>query len=83
MNSQHRAIRALLQTMAPRRAVQYIRSFDLRPEEEAVLVQCDVRGMSHVQAAEALHLSPDCIKERRRRAYMKIADEIAHTEDRD
>lgn len=76
MNSQHRAIRALLSSMSPRRAVDYIRSFQLRPDEEAVLVECDVRGLSYIQVADKLHLSPDAIKERKRRAYSKIADEI-------
>lgn len=76
MNSQHRAIRGLLSTMSPRRAVEYIQSFQLRPDEEAVLIECDVRGLSYVQAADKLHLSPDAIKERKRRAYSKIADEI-------
>lgn len=78
MDSQRRAIRSLLCSMSPRRAVDYIRSFQLRPEEEAVLVECDVRGLSYVQAADKLHLSPDAIKERKRRAYNKIADEINH-----
>lgn len=78
MNGQHRAIRALLSTMAPRRAVEYIQSFQLRPEEEAALIECDVRGLSHIQAADKLHLSPEVIKRRRQRAYSKIADEINH-----
>lgn len=78
MNDQHRAIRALLTSMSPRRAVDHIQSFQLRPEEEAALIECDVRGLSCVQAADKLHLSPDAVKRRRRRAYSKIADEIEH-----
>lgn len=80
MNSQHRAIRALLSTMSPRRALGYIQSFQLRPDEEAVLIECDVRGLSYIQASDKLHLSPDAIKRHKRRAYSKIADEINHTE---
>lgn len=76
MNSQHRAIRSLLSSMAPRRAVGYIQSFQLRPDEEAVLVECDVYGLSYIQASDKLNLSPEAIKERKRRAYSKIADEI-------
>lgn len=78
MNSQHRAIRALLSSMSPRRAVDYVQSFQLRPDEEAVLIECDVRGLSYIQAGDKLHLSPDAIKDRKRRAYSKIADEINH-----
>lgn len=80
MNSQHRAIRALLSSMSPRRAVDYIQSFQLRPDEEAVLIECDVRGLSYIQAADKLNLSPDTIKRRRQSAYRKIADEINHAE---
>lgn len=76
MNSQHRAIRALLQTMSPRRAVEHIQSFRLRPDEESVLIECDVYGLSYIQAADKLHLTPEVIKRRRQRAYSKIADEI-------
>lgn len=76
MNSQHRAIRALLSSMSPRRAVEHIQSFQLRPEEESVLIECDVRGLSYIQAAEKLHLSPEVIKSRKRQAYSKIVDEI-------
>lgn len=79
MNSQHRAIRALLSSMSPRRAVSYIQSFQLRQDEEAVLIECDVRGLSYVQAADKLHLTPEVIKRRRQRAYSKIADEINST----
>lgn len=78
MNSQHRTIRALLSSMSPRRAVDYVQSFQLRPDEEAVLIECDVRGLSYIQAADKLNLSTDTIKRRRQSAYSKIADEINH-----
>ena len=74
MDKQHRAIRAQLSSMAPRRAVAYIRSFELPPDEMACLVECDVRGRSCVQAAKLLHLSVDGLAKLRRRAYHKIAD---------
>lgn len=79
MNDQHRAIRALLQTMAPRRAMDYIRSFQLPEEEELFLLECDVRGLSYIQAADRHHTTPEVIKRRRQRAYAKIADAINHT----
>lgn len=68
--------------MSPRRAVEHIQSFQLRPDEEAALIECDVRGLSCVQAADKLHLSPDAVKLRRRRAYAKIADEIEHSKEK-
>lgn len=76
MDSQHRAIRAHISSMAPRRAEAYIRSFELPEEETESLIQCDVRGLSYIQAAERLHISPEALKKRRRRAFAKIADDI-------
>lgn len=78
MDEQHRAIRALLTTMSPRRAIQYIQLFELPEEEAEVLIECDVRRRSYVQVGDRLHISPECIKKRRRRAYAKIADELNH-----
>lgn len=76
MDSQHRAIRARISTMAPRRAEAYIRSFELPEEEAESLIQCDVRCLSYIQAAERLHISTEALKKRRRRAFAKIADDI-------
>ena len=76
MNSQHRAVRALLQSMSPRRAEAYIRSFRLPQEEELFVLECDVRGKTYVQAARDNAVTPESIKRLRQRAYRKIADEI-------
>lgn len=80
MNSQHRAIRALIMSMSPRRAIEYIQAFELPRDEELFLIECDVRGLSYAQAAEKFHATPEVIKRRRQRAYSKIADEINHKE---
>lgn len=76
MDPQHRHIRAQISSMAPRRAVAYIRSFELPPDEMACLVECDVYGKSYAQVSEQMHVSPEYVKKRRRRAFAKIADEI-------
>lgn len=68
--------------MSPRRATAYIKAFGLQEEEELFLIECDVRGLSHTQAADKHHTTPEVIKRRRQRAYSKIADEIAHNESR-
>ena len=75
MNSQHHAIRALLQTMAPRRAIDYIHSFELPELEEYILIECDVRKRSYASLYSAGY-SEKVIKEAKRRAYSKIADAI-------
>lgn len=79
MDSQHKRIRAQLSSMAPKRAVAYILSFELPPDEAYCLIECDVRGKSRVEVAETLHVSPEYVKTRRHRAYSKIADGIKNT----
>lgn len=74
MNTQHKRIRAELSAMAPRRAVEYILSFELPQDEAACIIECDVRRKSYAQVCEALHLSPEAVNRCRRRAYKKIAD---------
>lgn len=64
----------MLQGMAPKRAIAWIQSFELLPEEAFCLRECDVRGKSCVEAAFSLHVSPETIKKYRRRAYGKMAD---------
>lgn len=78
MNAQHREIRAKLSRMAPQRAVDYVKAFDLPPMEEACIIECDVRGRSCVDVAMDLFVSSDTIKNCRRRAYGKIADGISY-----
>lgn len=78
MNAQHREIRARLSRMAPQRAVDYVKAFDLPPMEEACIIEFDVRGRSCVDVAMDLFVSPDTIKNCRRRAYGKIADGISY-----
>ena len=65
--------------MAPKRAVAYILSFELPSDEAACLIECDVRRKSRVEVAETLHVSPEYVMTRRRRAYSKIADGIKNT----
>lgn len=75
MDSQHRAIRALLQSMAPKRAIEYVRSFELPELEEKLLIECDVRKRSYASLYCAGY-SEKVIKDAKRRAYAKIEDAI-------
>nr|DAQ96392.1 MAG TPA: ECF sigma factor [Caudoviricetes sp.] len=81
MDSQHKAIRAQLTSMAPKRAVAYILSFELPNDEAACIIECDVKRKSCVQVAGMLHTSPDTVKRYRQRAYRKIAYDISGTRD--
>lgn len=67
-----RATRAELQSMAPVLAIPYIRSFQLPPEEELVLVERECRGKSAQQIAIEQCLSVETVKRRRRAALRKI-----------
>ena len=76
MDSQHKAMRAQLSSMAPKRAIAYILSFELPDDEAACIIECDVRGKSCVQVANILHVSLDGLYKIRRRAYQKITDNV-------
>lgn len=67
----------MLGSMAPKRAVAYIESFDLPEVEKRCLIECDIRQKSHVQVGEMLHISVSAVKKRRKAAYRKITDDPA------
>ena len=76
MDFQHKAIRALLSSMAPTRAEEAVRRVGLPPDEETAVLAVDVHGQSCLQAAALLHVSVDGLAKIRRRAYAKIADDM-------
>lgn len=76
MDTQHKAIRALLSSMAPTRAEEAVRLVGLPPDEETAVLAVDVYGRSCLQTAAQLHVSVDGLAKIRRRAYAKLADEI-------
>lgn len=76
MEAQHKAIRALLSSMAPIRAEEAVRRAGLPPDEETAVLAVDVHGQSCLQTAAQLHVSVDGLAKIRRRAYAKLADEI-------
>lgn len=77
MDSRHRAIRALLQSMSPKRATDYIKSFGLTEEEELVLIECDVKRRTYASQYSNGY-TERVIKDRKKSAYSKISDEIEH-----
>lgn len=62
--------------MAPKRAVSYIKEFELPEEEERYLIEKDVRNKSYVMIAREWHTTPEVIKRRRHNAFAKIADQL-------
>lgn len=73
MDERSRSVRAMLRSMAPAASIPYIQSFQLPPEEEQVLIECDARGKSVEQVAQAMRLSPETVWRRRQRALRKLA----------
>ena len=80
MDPETRTIRAMLCAMCPKRAVEYIKAFELPPEEEMVLIEREVRKRSVQQIAEAHQMSPETVKHRRRAAFHKMKDGIHFSE---
>ena len=80
MNGQHKAIRALIQSMAPNRAIDYIKAFNLPEDEERCLIECDVRRKCYAQIVtdENRPLGAETIKKRKQSAYAHIADQLNH-----
>lgn len=76
MDTQHKAIRSLLSSMAPTRAEEAVRLVGLPPNEETAVLAVDVHGQSCLQTAALLHVSVDGLAKIRRRAYAKIADDM-------
>lgn len=82
MNSRHREIRTMISVMAPKRARSYIEAFGLQNDEEQCLILHDVDGLTYPQISDRLNLTPEGIKYRRKMAFTKIADAMAHEESR-
>ena len=62
--------------MAPTRAEQAVRLVKLPPDEEKAVLAVDVYGQSCVHVAEQMHVSVDGLAKIRRRAYIKLMDDI-------
>lgn len=67
--------RRRLQSMAPKRAIAYVMSVQLPPDEAVCVIECDVKRKSYCETAFLLNVSPETVKRCRRRAYQKFADE--------
>ena len=79
MDDRSHAVRAMLRAMAPAASIPYIRSFQLPEEEELVLIECDARGKSVQQVAQAMSLSPETVWRRRRAGLLKISNHNSKT----
>lgn len=77
MDELSKDLRARLREMAPVRSIPYIRSFQLPPEEELVLIEGrECRGKSVQQIALEQNLSVETVKRRRQSALSKICRAI-------
>ena len=76
MDAQHKAIRALLSSMAPIRAEGGVPRDRILPEKEKAVLVFGVPCPKLPPTAAQLHVSVDGLAKIRRRAYAKLADEI-------
>lgn len=76
MNSQHRAIRALISEMGPRRAESYIRAFDLRDDEIIYIVEREAKNKSIIEIAREHNVSEETVKRRRKDGFRKISEQL-------
>lgn len=67
--------------MSPERAIDYIKSFGLPEIEEQILIECDVHKRPYSKVG-FLGLSEGMIRDRKRKAYQKIADGIEYRKER-
>ena len=51
--------------MSQKRAISYISAFELNPEEELYLIECDVRRKSCVEIADKYHTTVEVVKRRK------------------
>lgn len=72
MDETSRAVRQMLQSMAPSISIPFIKSFQLPSEEELVLIEFDARRKSLQQIAMETNMSVESVKRRRRSAMRKI-----------
>lgn len=76
MDVTHMAVRNALAELGTAAKLDLIRSFCLPPDEERCLIDREVKGKSVQQIADALSLSPETVKRRRKRALTQIAREL-------
>lgn len=83
MDDRTMAVRHMLRSMCPAASIPYIQTFQLPAEEELVLIECDARGKSVQQVAQAMSLSPETVWRRHRAGLLKISQagkEVAYEE---
>ncbi len=66
--------------MAPTRAKEFIRSFELPEDEEMALIECDVKKRSYPQVFMEKYMTPGNLNQIRTRAFAHIADALEHEE---
>lgn len=72
MDGRRRALRKAITKMSRREATEFIKSFQLRENEEQVLMLCDVDGKSVVAAALAMNCSCELVSKLKQSAYNRM-----------
>lgn len=83
MKEKHRIIRALLSSAkCPERAIDEIKAFHLRPDEELYIIEKEVYGKSIAQIADEHKISTDAVGKRRHAAFTKMADAMEYAREK-
>lgn len=72
MDAGRRALRKAITRMSRREATEFIKSFQLRENEERALILCDVEGKSVVSASMVMHCSCELVSKLKQAAYNRI-----------
>lgn len=76
MQETRKLIRQAINRMSTREAKAWVRSFQLRTEEEEAIIACDIKRVPVWQAAVELNCSRESVSRRRGRGYDRIARDL-------
>jgi FixJ family two-component response regulator len=76
MDAQRKALKHALNKMSTKEATAYVKNFELRPDEEQVILLCDVKGESVTAVSFALHCSRVVVERKRTAGYERMLRDI-------
>jgi DNA-directed RNA polymerase specialized sigma24 family protein len=76
MDRKSSAVRFVLSTTDPKRAIEMVKSFSLPSDEEVCIIDREIKKKSIQQIAMEQNISPETVKRRRRSGLYKIVDSL-------
>ena len=72
MNTDNKQLRETLRKLPRGRAIEFIKSIGLLPDEEAIIIDCDVNRNSMVHASMSVNCSYGLASLHRKRGYERM-----------